>query len=787
MKKNPMPGRLVLPSVLVFFATAHAAYASAPSCAGADAETPVEKRAGEVVPQPHYGDVARRLADVLPACHVLNHDLDDSMSAVAWTNLFNSYDPGRCIFVQDDLDRFAQYRFAMDDAMRAGNVDPGFEVYRVYVSRLSRCMDFVSNVLETAKFEFPAGETYRIQRKDAPWPADEEALRELWRRRITNEVLAQTVSRYLDAKKDSSPPRDSREFLEQAAEGARTNLVKRYRQLSMLFAEPDEESVLQRYLNSVASAYDPHSDYLSPSLNEDFEQSMSLTLCGVGAELQMDEGALKIARIIPGGPLDRDKRIKSGDRIVGVGQGENGEVEDVLYRPMNKTIRKIRGPKGTKVTLEYIPRSDSSGAARRRAVITRDEIKLEDQAATGRVEVVECGGRKMKLGYIMLPSFYGTMDRSPSDPGYRSCADDVRKELAKLNSRGVEGLVLDLRGNGGGSLREAVSLVSVFVNGGPVVQVRESNHLGILRCQSGPGVFKKPVIVLIDRASASASEIVAAALQDYGRAIIAGDTRSHGKGTVQTVLPLGIDKFGTLKVTTARFYRINGSSTQVNGVESDIVLPSILDELDIGEDKLPGALPWTRVEPVPYRKAWNLDVYAGKLRKLSEARLAGSERWKRHIRAVHALRDAAKRVYVPLGWDERLKLMREERDAREETDGSVADLLLDTEMPDDGGEDVQETDEEEKPDAGADGGQDVRDGAENAGNPEKAEKSGDKDDPESSKPATRRRRRTTIPEKDDVVLQETFRILFDLVDCAIGRPMPEYTGLLDMFQRRVWE
>ena len=772
-------------TIRLLLAAAFAA-AAASAARAADAKTPED-----VKPLPHYAELARRLADIIPACHVTDMRLDDGVSAKAWTNLLSSYDATRCIFLKSDIESMEPMRTRIDDAMRAGDVSFGFDVYRAYVRNLRDCMDFVTNTIAGARFEFPEGEKYQIQRKDAEWPADDAARRELWTKRIKNEILAQALTRRLDAEeRESKKPSggaatnavsafrpDSPEFLAESVEIARTNLLKRYRQFAIITAEPDEDAIMQNFVNSVASAYDPHTAYMSPASNEDFEQSMSLTLCGVGAVLQFDDGALKISEVMKGGPMERDRRIKRGDRIVGVGQGETKDVEDIMYRPMNKTIRKIRGPKGTKVTLEIIPRSDPSGASRKLITLVRDEIKLEDEAATGRVERVECGGRSVKLGYIVLPSFYGTMGKSPDDEGYRSCTDDVRRELAKLESQDVEGLVLDLRGNGGGSLREAVTMMSAFIRKGPVVQVREANRLGVLQCgDEDMKVFDKPMAVLIDRASASASEIVAAALQDYGRAVVIGDDQSHGKGTVQTVLPLGDPKFGALKVTTARFYRVNGSSTQVKGVKSDIVLPSVLGELDIGEDKLPGALPWTRVGSASYRKAWNMRSYLKPLRAASAARLAGNSRWDRHMKAVHCLRDSSKRVFVPIGCEERLALMRKERLVRNETDGDTAGMLLPDGGDGSGGRDDDDGDDGDGQDdvQDGDGGEDVQDGGLR--------------DPQASAPEAAprrrrsRRRMTTIPEKDDIVLQEALRVLADLVELNGGATMPVRTrrhGLAD--------
>ena len=564
-------------------------------------------------------------------------------------------------------------------------------------------MEFITNFLANVEWDFSTNETFRIKRKDAPWPETKEEAEDHWRRRLKNEALVQILGAELDKSTNTVD--------------AAGSLVKKYRQYYTVLTEPDEEAVLQHYLSAVARAYDPHSDYLSPATKEDFDMEMSLTLCGVGAVLQMDEGSLKIVEIMPGGPVDRDGRIREGDRIVGVRQ-EDGEMEDIMWKPIKKSIQKIRGQKGTRVTLEIVPRSDASGATKKQIELVRDEIKLEDQAATGRVETVSLGGFTNKVGYIYLPAFYGTMDKRPQDPGFRSCAMDVARILGDFNAEDVGGLVLDLRGNGGGSLREAVLLSALFVPGGPVVQVKDVRTLGSLPIPYGnPVAFRRPVVVLTDRASASASEIVAGHLQDVGRAIVLGDGRTHGKGTVQTVLGMGPAQYGSMKITTARFYRVDGRSTQLEGVEADIRLPSLLDSLDIGEDKLPNALPFSRILPADYARCWNMYEYVPELRRLAEARLAVDERYQKHLANVKGMKEMGDREEVSLEREARKAQMAADRELREfaESDGE--------------------------------------------------------DDEEAEEKVSRRRRRNERP-KDDVVLDAAFDVMSDLIRLNDGAEVP---------------
>ena len=699
----------------------------------------------ELAPRDYYGNVARKLGDMLPKFHVLQHRLNDEVSQRAWTNLVSFYDFDHSVFLKGDLDGLAKYEKRIDDDMRNGNVGFGFEVYNLYVKRLKERVCFATNLLAKAEWDFSKDETYRIKRKDAPWPETREEAEDHWRRRMKNEVLVSRLSRELDAEEDAKrkakgkakenpDKKDKKGTGEESEKGdsgdsdkadtPEESLIKKYRQYVTVLTEPDEEAVLQHYLSAVCRAYDPHSDYLSPASKEDFDMEMNLTLCGVGAVLSMDDGALKIVEIMPGGPMDRDGRIKEGDKIVGVRQAD-GEMEDVMWQPMKKSIKKIRGKKGTCVTLEIVPRSDPTGATKKRIELVRDEIKLEDQAATGRVDRVELGGVERKLGYIFLPGFYGTMDKRPNDEGFRSCAMDVARYICDINAKGAEGLVLDLRGNGGGSLREAVMLSALFVQSGPVVQIRDTRSIGCLPIPPGnPIAYKKPMVVLTDRASASASEIVAGHLKDTGRAVILGDVRTHGKGTVQTVMGMGPQVFGSMKITTARFYRIDGRSTQVEGIAADVHLPSLLDSLDIGEDKLTYALPFSRIRPADYRMAWDLHRYVPQLRELSAERTAKDERFQRHLANVKGMKEISDREYVSLREDVRKAQMAADRELRE----------LD-----------QENDDEE---------------AESA-----------KDSKKKSK-----RRRRNEPKEDDVVLDEAFRILSDLIRLNGGREVPEEKG-----------
>ncbi len=663
-----------------------------------------------VGPRNYYGNIAKRLGDTLPKHHVLQQLLDDEISQRAWTNLVTFYDYDHSVFLKSDLERLAAHERTIDDELSKGDVSFGYDVYDLYVRRLRERVDFATNLLATAAWDFSTNETYRIRRKDAPWPETVADAEECWRKRIKNEVLVMKVNHDLDKSTNAL------DFV--------TDITKRYRQYVTVLTEPDEENVLQQYLSAVCRAYDPHSDYMSPASKEDFDMEMNLTLCGIGATLSMDDGALKIVEVMPGSPCERDGRIREGDKIVGV-QQDGGPMEDIMWQPMKKSIKKIRGKKGTKVILQIVPRSDPSGGTKKLVDLVRDEIKLEDQAATGHVETVTFKDTTRKLGYVYLPGFYGTMDKRPNDEGFRSCAMDVARCIADFNAQGAEGLVLDLRGNGGGSLREAVMLSALFVQSGPVVQIRDIRTVGSLPIPPGnPIAFRKPMVVLTGRAGASASELVAGHLRDRGRAIVVGDSRTHGKGTVQTVMGLGPERYGSIKVTTARFYRINGRSTQVEGVPADIHLPSLLDSLDVGEDKLTYALPFSAIPPADYRLSWNMHKYVKELRAASSARTAADEKFKKHVDNVAGMKAIGDREEVSLEYAARKAQMAADRELRELDD----------------------------------------------------EEDGDDDEEAAAK---KRRRKRNERQKNDVVLEESYRVLMDLIRMTIEREdeeVPEMRG-----------
>lgn len=514
---------------------------------------------------------------------------------------------------------------------------------------------------------------------------------------------------------------------EEALADAVEQTIRSYRQYLDILNHSDEEFYLSKFCNAITGAYDPHSSYLTPVAQEDFGIDMQLSLQGIGAQLQSEDGTAKIVEIIPGSPAERDTsetRLMPGDKIIGVAQDKDDFV-DIRHWPLYKAVRLIRGPKGSTVRLQVIPASDIN--ATKIVTLVRDEIKLEEQAAASALEaLLDDTEVERKLGYIKLPTFYASMKLGNNpDASPRSATLDVARLIAELNEEQIEGLILDLRGNGGGSLPEAVYLTGLFIRTGPVVQVKESRRTITLPDNDPAIAFKKPLIILIDRLSASASEIVAGALQDYGRAIIVGDTHSHGKGTVQTLIPVQNGALGSLKATTASFYRITGSSTQIRGVSSDIHLPSVFEYYtQLGEDKLPNAIPWSRTGPARYRRIDSFDEVMPQLTERSEMRRADNKKWQKHIQLLERFASITTNTSVSLDFQTRLE--------RAKTDEALQrEISSDTTLTD-----AQSLAEGELPSIQAD------------------------DPPKNETKEEREARRR----KQDVVLNEALHILVDLID-----------------------
>ncbi len=592
--------------------------------------------------------ITRTVAYSLPVFHLNQLPLNNGIATNAFNLFIDSLDPAHCYFLQADINDFKTDASDLHKQLKKGDVSFAYKVYDVLQERLRNRMDFVEKQLKEG-FDTSKDETFLWDRKDAPWPKDEAQWNDLWRKRLKNEYIARLVSQQLYAEETNvvatatnAPTITSNTVVEAQSDGTNATttassksddyledatltpeefILERYKQFMLTMETMDEEMLIQRYLTAFTQVYDPHSDYMSPSSVEDFDINMKLSLVGIGAMLRPEDGTARIVRLIPGGPAERDGRLKEGDKIVAVGQGDEDPVS-ILHWPLYKAVRLIRGEKDSKVVLTVIPASDRSGTRTKKIDLIRDEVKLEEQAAKGDVKTIKLAdGSDRRIGIITLPDFYADFKAtSDNEADARRASTDVRNLIREELNDGIDGLILDLRNNGGGSLVEAIETAGLFISSGPVVQVKERNGIQVLPDADPEMDYDGPMIVLVNHLSASASEILAAALQDYKRAIIVGDGQTHGKGTVQTLMPLG-DRKGSLKLTTAGFYRINGKSTQLNGVTPDIVIPSYLDVMGLGEDSLEHALPSDTVRPAMYRSQEGLSELIPLLAEQSRDRL----------------------------------------------------------------------------------------------------------------------------------------------------------------------
>jgi len=527
--------------------------------------------------------------------HYKDTRLDDEFSAVILDEYIELLDPNKNYFLASDIASFERYRSSLDDALRHSDLVPAYDIFNVYVDRVRQRVTCSREALDQP-MDFTVDEYYEFDREEAPWATSVAELDELWRKRVKNDYLRLKLT-----------DKDDAAIVE--------TLEERYANLDRRINELKAEDVFQFFMNAFAQAIEPHTSYLSPRTSENFEISMKLSLEGIGALLGRESEYTTIASIVPGGPASLDGRLQAGDRIVAVGQGLEGKMVDVIGWRVDDVVDLIRGPKDTIVKLEVLPEEASVGGPSSMIDIVRNEVKLEEQAAKSSVIEVPVDGTDevMKVGVIDLPVFYMDFNgRAQNLPDYRSSTRDVRRLIGELEEQGVVGLVIDLRNNGGGSLLEATTLTGLFIDKGPVVQVRSSSGRISLEEDVEAGMaWEGPLAVLVNRYSASASEIFAAAIQDYGRGLIIGEP-TFGKGTVQSLLdlddyaPSDSPSMGQLKITMAQFFRVNGGSTQNRGVVPDIRFPSAGDPEDYGERSLQHALPWTTIDPARYQPAGDL-------------------------------------------------------------------------------------------------------------------------------------------------------------------------------------
>ena len=582
-------------------------------------------------PGPNDPRIAHVAARLLEEYHYLQRPLDAELSKKFFDGYIDSLDPRRENFLQSDLAGFDIYRTNLDRlTLEHGTADltPAFAVYDCYSKRIQQHDAYVADLLAHEKFKFNADEKITLDRRHADYPKDLDEAKALWRQRLRYEYLQEKLSREISTTNDSfvvKLPAD-------AAKDIPATLERHYRWNLHMTTNWDSDNVLQAYLNGLAHAYDPHTDYFSAPHAQDFSIGMNLSLFGIGAQLNEDDGYCTIRSLVPGGPAMKSKLLNEKDRIVAVAQSNSAPV-DVVDMELEKVVQQIRGPKGTEVRLTISPAADRS--ARKIVSLVRDEIKLEDSEA--KAKLIELPGGK-RIGVIDLPSFYATVNLgSGGNTTPKSTSVDVAKLVKRLKQEKVSGIILDLRTNPGGSLEEAIKFTGLFIKDGPVVLARDPD--GRVQVDSDPDptqLYDGPLAVMINRFSASAAEIAAAALQDYGRALVVGDISTHGKGTVQSlnqIKPYMLSSVkdatndpGNLKITIRKFYRVSGASTQLKGVEPDLVLPDVLNySTQVGEVALDNPLPWDTIQPASYEKLNLVQPYLAALKSHSDARIATNQ------------------------------------------------------------------------------------------------------------------------------------------------------------------
>ncbi|HOV95197.1 MAG TPA: carboxy terminal-processing peptidase [Thermomonas sp.] len=572
--------------------------------------------------------------------------LDDALSREILTEYLKTLDPGKVFLTAQDVAGFDKYATTLDDAIKTGQVDPAWAIFALYRQRVDERISYARKLLK-GDFDFSKDERYSYDRKDAPW-ADSAAIEALWRQSVKNDWLRLRLA---------GKPADE----------IRKTLDKRYANLLTSVQQLKGDEVFQSFMNAYTGSIDPHTDYMNPRSAENFNMQMSNSLEGIGAVLFRQDDVVVVREMVPGGPAARSGRLKPGDRVVGVGQGVSGEMKDVIGWRIDDVVQLIRGAANTQVRLDVVPAEAPLDSKPQLVTITRAKVRLEDARAKAETIVVPTAGNQpaRRIGVIKLPGFYQDFEaRRRGDKTYASATRDVAKMLADFRAQKVDGVVLDLRGNGGGSLSEAVELTGLFIDKGPVVQVRESGGKVSVQYDQDAGVaWDGPLAVLVNRGSASASEIVAGAIKDYGRGLIIGET-TFGKGTVQTMVDLDRwpanekPRFGEVKLTVAQFFRPDGSSTQNKGVEPDVAFPASVDASEFGESTYPNALPWTRIAAAAHVRYGNFTPLLPQLDALHAARAAKDVEYQWWVEDVRKYREETAKKSISLNEAER----RAERD-----------------------------------------------------------------------------------------------------------------------------
>ncbi|MBV1915034.1 MAG: carboxy terminal-processing peptidase [Pseudomonadales bacterium] len=582
----------------------------------------------EFAPEPLYRETAVDILDKLRERHYRRVPIDNKLSSSVYNNYLKLLDPSHLHFLAADIEQFERYRYQLDDNLKKGDLDAAYEIFNRYQQRRIERLIFVINYLENRydTVQFDTDEFFNIDRKNAVWPATLEEMDEIWRKRVKNNILSQKLS---DSETDD----------------IQQKLIKRYRSRLNRLSKTRSQDIFQNYMMALSQSYGPHTQYFSPRLSENFDINMSLSLEGIGAVLTMENEHTKVIRLVSEGPADKAGQLKATDHIIAVGQGKTGELIDVVGWRLDDVVDLIRGKKNTTVRLTIIPGGSESKPSRTIQIV-RNQVKLEDQSAKADLLELEHNGQKRKVGIISLPTFYLDFKAyREGNPNYKSTTSDVRKLIQELKKDNIDGLVIDLRNNGGGSLQEVNSLVGLFIKQGPTVQIRNtSGRIDVLGDSDSGVLYDGPLVVMVNRLSASASEIFAGAIQDYNRGIIVGG-QTFGKGTVQSILPV---EQGQIKLTLAKFYRVSGNSTQNRGVLPDIYFPESMDIEKIGESSLPEALPWDQIRSASYNSLAEIEPLIPKLTELHQQRAKQDPEFHYLVERIAHLQEQQKITELPL-------------------------------------------------------------------------------------------------------------------------------------------
>ena len=604
-----------------------------------------------IEPENYFTLENQLITTMLSRYHYKHVTLDDSLSSLMFDKYLESLDNSRVYFYSSDIAKLEKERYSFDDYLLAGNIQPFFDIFNLYEKRTLERMEYVDTIL-AKKFDFTKNDSLEIDRDSSNWPASTKEMDELWTERIKNDALNLSLS----GKKND-------EIV--------SNLTKRYDNYSHALSQYNSEDVFQLAMDAYTTSVDPHTDYFSPITSENFKIDMSLSLEGIGARLMTEDGYTKVVEIIPGGPAFKSKKLNADDRIIAVAQGVDGEFVDVVGWRITDVVQLIRGPKESTVRLQILRATDGPTAKPVEISLVRDKVKLEEQAAKSKILEIDNNGIPYRVGVITIPKFYTDFEGTQSgDSDSKSTVTDVKKLLEDLKQKNVDGVVIDLRNNGGGALSEAIDVTGLFIDKGPVVQVKNDQGNIEVGSDLDPGiVYSGPLAVLVNRFSASASEIFAAAIQDYGRGVIVGE-QTYGKGTVQNLIDLNkisrnsSNKFGQLKLTIAKYYRINGGSTQRLGVTPDITFPSYIDPNDFGESSEISALPWDKINPTNYKMFNNLNDIIPKLQSFSENRRNNDPEFQYLKEDIRDYKNSKKQKYISLNEEVR-KQKKDEEDEKE--------------------------------------------------------------------------------------------------------------------------